>query len=130
MPFATVIDSRTTNLSLDVEELGLSYDQMSVVTMIVVEVANNAQKHVFERDLGSNFLVSLRALWEDRAVLSVQDDGPAWSANDADHGERNLGLSILHGLADQLHGTFRIKSGQEGTEVSVVFPTSARVLTP
>jgi two-component sensor histidine kinase len=126
----TVIDSRRTNLSLDVEELGLSYDQMSVITMIVIEIANNAQKHVFERDLGSNFLVSLRALWEERVVLSMQDDGPGWSPGDSDHAERSLGLIILRGLTDQLHGTLRINSGQKGTEVSVVFPTSARVPAP
>ena len=72
----TVIDPHSTHVGFDVEDIGFTYDQMSVITMFVIEVANNAQKHVFERNLGWHFLVSLRALPERRAVLSVKDDGP------------------------------------------------------
>lgn len=77
----TVIDPQSTDISLDVEDLDLSFDQMSVITMIVLEVANNAQKHVFERSLGWHLLVSLRALPDGRAVLSVKDDGPGTNPN-------------------------------------------------
>ena len=119
----TVIDGRSTDLGFDIAPLRLSSDQMSVITMFVVEVANNAQKHVFERRLGGHFLVSLRALSESRAKLSVSDDGPGLSSRGNQSVERTLGLSILQSLADQLHGTLSIKS-ETGTEVSVVFPIS------
>ena len=99
----------------------LSFDQMSVITMIVIEVANNAQKHVFGRNLGGHFLVSFRAVSDNRAALSIKDDGPGWSIDDTAYAGRTLGLTILEGLADQLHGTLHIKS-ERGTETSVVFP--------
>ena len=118
---ATAIDSRSTYINFQVDELGLSFDQMSIVTMIVIEVANNAQKHVFGRNLGGHFLVSFRAVSDNRAALSVKDDGPGWSIDDTVNAGRTLGLIVLEGLADQLHGTLSIKS-EKGTETSVVFP--------
>lgn len=115
----TVIDPQSTDLRIDVEDFDLSFDQMSVITMIVLEVANNAQKHVFGRGLGGHFEVSLRSLQDRRAVLSVKDDGPGW---DGDKSERAQGLAILRGLADQLRAEFHINA-QAGTEVSMIFPT-------
>ena len=121
----TVIDSSLDEPRFDIAPLRLSSDQMSVITMLVIEVANNAQKHVFGRKLGRHFLVSLRTLSESRAMLSVSDDGPGLSSKGTQSVERTLGLSILQSLADQLHGTLSIKS-ETGTEVSVVFPISDR----
>ena len=121
----TIIDSHSTNFGLDIAPLRLSSDQMSVITMLVLEVANNAQKHVFERRLGRHFQISLRALSEGHAILLVRDDGPGWSPTGTHSVERTLGLSILQSLADQLHGTLSIKSAT-GTEVSFVFPISDR----
>ena len=122
---ATVIDASSTSIIFDIEALELTFDQMSVITMLVIEFANNAQKHVFESNSGRRFLVSLRALPDDRAVLSVRDDGPGWNQTDGDVTERTLGRTIMLGLAGQLGGRLSIKS-ENGTEVSVVFPTSVR----
>ena len=122
---ATAIDSHSTYISFQVDELGLSFDQMSIITMIVIEVANNAQKHVFGRNLGAHFLVSFRAVSDNRAALSVKDDGPGWSIDDAIYAGRTLGLTVLEGLTDQLHGTLHITS-KKGTETSVIFPLSTQ----
>jgi two-component sensor histidine kinase len=120
---ATAIDAHSTNISFDVEPLKLSFDQMSVITMIVIEISNNAQKHVFGLNLGSNFLVALRALPEARAVLSVKDDGPGWSRGGVGDGNRTLGMTLLQGLAGQLGGKLHVKS-ENGAEVSIIFPIS------
>lgn len=119
---ATVIDADSINVSIDVEEVKLSSDQMTATTMLVIEFAYNAQKHVFERGLGSNFTLSLKPLLDGRAALSVTDDGPGWSQSSACHTERTLGQSIIRGLANQLGGTLSVKS-EKGTKVNVVFPT-------
>jgi two-component sensor histidine kinase len=118
---ATAIDPHSTYISFQVDELDLSFDHMSVITMIVIEVANNAQKHVFGRNLGEHFLVSFRAVSDTCAALSIKDDGPGWSPDDTVYAGRTLGLTILEGLADQLHGTLHITS-EKGTETTVVFP--------
>jgi two-component sensor histidine kinase len=121
---ATVIDQSSVSLNLNVEELDLSLDQKSVIAMLVIEVANNSAKHVFRRNLGSLFEVSLVALPGHRAMLRVKDDGPGTT----DPGEiatstrEKLGMRILQGLADQIHGTLNVGIHQ-GMEVTVDFPT-------
>jgi two-component sensor histidine kinase len=118
---ATAIDSHSTHISFQVDELDLSFDQMSIITMIVIEIANNAQKHVFAHNLGGHFLVSFGAVPDNHAVLSMKDDGPGWSRDHTVYAGRTFGLTILEGLADQLRGTLHIRS-EKGTETSVVFP--------
>ena len=120
---AAVVDQSWVNLRFDVEELDLSLDQKSVIAMLVIEVATNATKHVFERNLGSSLEVALRALPGHRAVLEIRDDGPgAAESGLAEPSELKLGERILQGLIDQIHGTLNIGPGR-GREVVVVFPT-------
>jgi two-component sensor histidine kinase len=118
----TVIDRRTVDLTFDVDELDLTFDQMSTITMLVIEAANNAQKHVFQHGHGSQFSVSLKEVPAGRATLTVRDDGPGQPvANDRGPVERGLGLRIVEGLVHQIGGTLRIGSGQ-GTQIEVEFP--------
>ena len=120
---ATVIDRSSVSLNLDVEELDLSTDQKSIIAMLVIEVANNAAKHVFQRDLGSRFEVTLKALSNHRAMLKIADDGPGTAgSNDVTSPGQKLGLQILQGLSDQIHGTLTV-AVDKGREVTVAFPT-------
>jgi two-component sensor histidine kinase len=119
---ATVVDQSSVSLNLNVEELNLSLDQKSVIAMLVIEVANNSAKHVFWRNRGSLFEVSLLGLPGHRAMLRIKDDGPGTT----DFGEiastkEKLGMRILQGLADQIHGTLNVGIHQ-GMEVTVDFP--------
>jgi two-component system, sensor histidine kinase PdtaS len=98
-------------------------DQKSIVAMLVIEVANNAAKHVFQRDLGSRFEVTLKALSNHRAMLKVADDGPGTAgSNHVTSPGQKLGLQILQGLSDQIHGTLTV-AVDKGREVTVAFPT-------
>jgi two-component sensor histidine kinase len=120
---ATVIDRSSVSLNLDVEELDLSMDQKSIVAMLVIEVANNAAKHVFQRDLGSCFEVTLKTLSNHRAMLNITDDGPGVTgSNDGTSPGQKLGMQILQGLSDQIHGTLAV-AVDKGREVTVAFPT-------
>ena len=42
-----VLDGSRVRLAFEIEKIDLSFDQMSIITMLVIEIANNAQKHVF-----------------------------------------------------------------------------------
>ncbi len=120
---ATVFDRSSVGLNLDVEELDLSLDQKSIIAMLVIEVANNAAKHVFQRDLGSCFEVTLKGLSNNRAMLKVADDGPGFTgSNDGTSPGQKLGMQILQGLSDQIHGTLTV-AVDKGREVTVAFPT-------
>ena len=90
---ATVIDQSSVTLNLKVEELDLSLDQKSIIAMLVIKAANNSAKHVFQRNLGSRFEVSLLALSGHRAMLRIRDDGPGA----ADAGDvATIGAKIGH----------------------------------
>jgi two-component sensor histidine kinase len=116
---ATVIDQETVIVKWKIEKIDLSLDQMSVLAMLVMEIANNSAKHVFQRDLGSQFEVALTTLRGRRVLLKVRDDGPGISGGGDQQG---LGRQILKGLADQIHGTLSITL-DHGTTVAVDFPT-------
>jgi two-component sensor histidine kinase len=117
------IEGPAVTLDLSVEELDLSLDQKSVIAMIVMEIATNSAKHVFQRNLGARFEVAVRALAGHRAVLSIRDDGPGIiDIDDRAPSSPRLGMHILQGLADQLHGTL-ITEPDRGHTVTVNFPT-------
>lgn len=120
----TVVDTETTRVSIDVTPLELSFDQVSIIAMLVIEAANNAQKHVFARNLGENLMISLRATSHDLGRLSVKDDGPGWSGERSERSNHSLGMTIIEGLSNQIGGTLSMKV-EGGTEVSVMFPLSA-----
>jgi two-component sensor histidine kinase len=118
----TALDRNKVKTAFDIEELDLTFDQMSAITMLVIESANNAQKHVFQHGIGSKFLVSLKSLARGRAMLTMSDDGPGLSPPaEGGSAEQKLGFRIICGLVNQLRGTFRVVSGQ-GTEIIVEFP--------
>ena len=122
---ATVIDTDAISVTFETETFDLTFDQMSLITMLVIEFANNAQKHVFEPGLGHEFSVSLKATSEKRAVLTVKDDGPGRPPTTSDVAGRTLGQTIIQNLADQLAGHLTIKT-DKGTEVRLVFPIQIR----
>jgi two-component sensor histidine kinase len=120
---SAVIDQAAVKLHFQVDELKLTLDQMSIIAMLVIEIANNALKHVFQQNLGSRFEVSLRALPGNRAMLRTWDDGPGGIVGAVSpEREQRLGGRILQGLADQIRGTLRIGYAA-GTEIVVEFPT-------
>jgi hypothetical protein len=68
-------------------------------------------------------MIGLLALPGHRAMLRIKDDGPGTT----DSGEiastrEKLGMRILQGLADQIHGTLNVGI-HRGMEVTVDFPT-------
>jgi two-component sensor histidine kinase len=113
-----VIDRERVIVNWKIEKIDLSLDQMSVLAMLVMEIANNAAKHVFQRDLGSHFDVELLALPGRRVMLKVSDDGPGVEDSEENQG---LGTQILEGLAVQIGGTLAI-AHDHGTTVRVDFP--------
>src|SRR5262245_17026775 len=127
----TVIDRERVIVDWKIEKIDLSFDQMSVLAMLVMEIANNSAKHVFQRDLGSHFTVELLALPGRRVMLKVSDDGPGIEDDEEkDPAEprisplaaHRLGKQILEGLAHQINGMLTI-AHDHGTIVRVDFPT-------
>jgi two-component sensor histidine kinase len=119
---SSVIDRHRVALTFDIAPLDLSFDQMSNITMLVTEVANNAQKHVFQFGFGTHFAVALKAVSPDRAMLVVRDDGPGIAGpSGREDVDSRLGFKVIRALTRQLDGRLTITPGQ-GTEIVVEFP--------
>jgi two-component sensor histidine kinase len=121
---ASVIDPQRVRLIFEIEQPGLSLDQMSTITMIIIECAHNAQKHVFGNGLGSMFSVSLKAPRSDRGLLVIRDDGPGMGAPTTPTGDQKLGHKLLQRLATHLGATLSVTPGR-GTEIVIAFPLEA-----
>ncbi len=120
----TLIDQPSVTVDLQVEEIDLSLDQKSVLAMLVMEVATNSAKHVFQQNLGSRFEVVLRALEGHSGTMSIRDDGPGFiDICDRAPSSPQLGMRILEGLTNQLHGTL-FSELDGGRKVTITFPTS------
>ncbi len=118
---ASVIDPERVKLVIDIDQPDLTLDQMSTITMIIIECAHNAQKHVFRTGLGTTFAVSLKAPRPDRGLLVIRDDGPGVAATQHTGGDTTLGQKLLQRLADSLGATFSVTPGS-GTEIIIAFP--------
>jgi two-component sensor histidine kinase len=119
---SSAIDRHRVILSFDVTPLDLSFDQMSIITMLVTEIANNAQKHVFQHGLGSHFAVALKAVSTDRAMLVVRDDGPGIIGRSmVGSDDPRLGFKVIRALTQQLDGRLTVTPG-DGTEIVLEFP--------
>lgn len=98
----------------------LSDEQMTIVSLIVIEAAMNSLKHIFRRRRGHLFAVELRDLPQDRLALTIWDDGPGFDTGVL-VGSIGLGLSIMRGLAAELGGSVSLRT-EGGTTVQVEFP--------
>jgi two-component sensor histidine kinase len=123
---ASVIDPQQTTLVFDIDQPDLSLDQMSTITMIIIECAHNAQKHVFKNGLGSMFSVSLKAARPGRGMLVIRDDGPGIGigATTTPAGDQKLGQKLIQRLAINLGATLSLTPGS-GTEIVIAFPLEA-----
>ncbi len=119
---SSIIDTERIEVTVQLQELALSFDQMSTIALLVIEMANNAQKHAFQSGPGTQFGINLHRVSENRAALVVKDDGPGgFGAAFTGNENERLGSTIMLGLVKQLDGTLNVVPGR-GTELVVEFP--------
>jgi len=95
-------------------------EQITILSLIVIEAAMNSLKHIFRRRRGHMFAVELRREPNGRLMLTAWDDGPGFDAGSVVANQDGLGLSIMRGLAAELGGTFELET-YGGTTVKVEF---------
>jgi two-component sensor histidine kinase len=98
----------------------LPNDQVTIISLIVIEAAMNSLKHIFRRRRGHLFAVELRREENGRLVLTVWDDGPGFDAGTVLARHDGPGLSIMRGLAAELGGVFSLEA-HGSTTVKVEF---------
>ena len=107
-------------ISIEVEADSVVVDGSPAILLgiIVNELLTNAFKHAFPRGTGGTVWVTLRRVAEDRILLRVEDNGvglPGGYERTTDRAtSHGFGLTLLHGLVDQLNGTLEIGLGRGG----------------
>ena len=107
---------------LEVEggEAPLHEDQATPVSLVMLEIVNNALEHAFA-ERGGMVQVSLEREGQSY-VLTVTDDGDGLPKGFDAGAAPSLGLKIVRTMAGQLGGTFSIVGGEPGAVCRLRFP--------
>ncbi len=101
----------------------LTADEATPVVLILLECVNNALEHAFP-DRPGRIHVRLYEQGAERR-LEVRDDGAGPPPGFDPAKGRSLGLRIVLGLADQLHGRFSIVDAAPGALCVLSYPKPA-----
>ena len=110
-------------LTLQAEPMAAAPDHAVALGMIVNELVTNALKYAYPDEKGA-IRVILKRDGDNRAVLSVEDDGVGNSFGAAAHAKATstgLGQRIVHAMGDKLRARIEHDSSPRGTRVTVAF---------
>ena len=113
---------RPIEIVLAAEPLRIPENHASALALIVNELVLNAIAHAFPGDRGGAITVELERLGEDRAALSVSDDGQGYDPQTV--GTGRLGLWLVTGLAAQVRGALTTTC-DNGVRCRLEFPLAA-----
>lgn len=108
-------------LALRLEVLELPVDLAVPFGLIANEVLTNALKHAFPEDRTGQLSVTLDAA-EDRAVLTIADDGAGYPENLDLSVESGVGMRLIRRLADQIDGEVSFERGETGALCRISVP--------
>jgi len=106
------------NLQVEIEDIKLSIDQATPLSLVINELISNSSKHAFPEGKGE-IVVKARLREDDEIEVVISDDGRG-IPEDIDY-DKTLGLQLVKGLVEsQLGGTWDIKS-EGGTKHTIRF---------
>jgi len=111
------------NFELNVDEIELDAVHAVPVGLILNEAITNAIKYAFGDDDGLSERI-VRIVMEYREdgnlVLSIRDNGRGLPAGFHQGEMQSLGMELMKGLTEQLHGSWQLRNGN-GVEITIVF---------
>jgi two-component sensor histidine kinase len=111
-------DRRMSNIVCEMETLQLPSDRAVSIGMIVTELLTNAIKYAFPDDRQGEIRVGLRRISDGEAVLSVEDNGVGFSAEDSARGT-GLGSRIVASMARTIGNGIQYIPSEHGTRAEV-----------
>jgi two-component sensor histidine kinase len=110
-----------------IEPINLDVSQAIPLGLIINESVVNAIKYAFLNDEKGVVSISLQLDGVDSLLLEISDNGMGLPTelNLTEH--NSLGLDLMHGLTEQLNGTFNIESNN-GVHIKVRFHISNKYL--
>lgn len=113
-------EEKSIEIITKVDDFILNFDFSISVALIVNELITNCYKHAFVNRKEGKIEINC-ILKENKVNLSVSDNGVGFSPNEKDQSSKNLGMSLLKGLARQIKGIVNITSSEKGTCVQIIF---------
>ncbi|MBC9911989.1 tetratricopeptide repeat-containing sensor histidine kinase [Chitinophaga varians] len=106
---------------IDSEVILLDVVQAVPLGLILNEAVSNAIKYAFPGDRSGTVAITFKRDGAQYCLLSITDDGVGLRGDFVPEESPSLGMSLMKGLADQLEGTFHIKSSPDGVSIQVLF---------
>ncbi len=94
-----------------IDPLSVDRDQATPLALLVNEVVTNALKYAFPDGRGGSIRLALERLSDERARLSIVDDGVGFGEA---QGTAGMGSRLIRGMVTQLGGTYTY-TGADGT---------------
>ncbi|MBD0255833.1 MAG: ATP-binding protein, partial [Cytophagales bacterium] len=106
--------------NLAVQPVELDVTQAVPLGLIINEAITNALKYAFPGDRAGTISLRLEAAADQAYELEITDDGVGLPAGYEPARSRSLGMTLMHGLSEQLEGILRI-TGAPGVAIRLVF---------
>lgn len=105
-------------LHCEAADFSLVADLAIPATLFVVESVSNAFQHAFASQATGRIDVTVQVA-DGIAVIQVADDGGGFDTADP---QGQMGMDLMRGFADQLHGALEINGRARGSLLSLRFP--------
>ncbi len=107
------------SIALEAEPMRVSTDQAVSLGVVVTELVTNAAKYAYAPGEGGEIRVILRADGKDRALLTVEDDGPGMG--DGKPKGTGLGGKIVSAMAAGLRSAVEFDPSHKGVRARLAF---------
>lgn len=104
----------------DIDEMHVHRDHLMPLGLIVNEALCNAIKYAFPDGRDGQIEIRLKADQENRATLTIADDGVGFDPESPSDG---MGRRLVKGLVQQIDGVMHYAPGEKGSTFILVFPT-------
>ena len=111
---------RNINLILDLEPIELNIESANPCGLIINELISNAFEHGFRDRQSGNIWVKLKRNSNNQIVLTIEDDGVGFSAEQNLQNSNSLGLELVCTLVEQMDGQVTLDKSV-GTKIEIVF---------
>jgi two-component sensor histidine kinase len=112
--------SNSVQFNLSVEPLELDVTLAVPLGLIINEAVTNALKYAFPGERAGTITLHLHPQGDASYELIISDNGVGLPPGYDPARNRSLGMTLLHGLSEQLEGTLRI-AGSPGVTIRLVF---------